>query len=82
MLILLCCAYVIRLNSKTSSCAKRFSFQLNNLNFGTHIKKPDSMSHVKLIEFHKDTANCKSFVKDYNALAKTVPILLLFLSLI
>jgi len=30
------------------------------------------MSHVKLIEFHKDSANCKSFVKDYNALAKTV----------
>ena len=53
-----------------------FSFlryhQLNNLNFGTHIKKPDSMNHVKLIEFHKDSANCKSFVKDYNSLAKTV----------
>jgi len=30
------------------------------------------MNHVKLIEFHKDSANCKSFVKDYNALAKTV----------
>jgi len=44
--------------------------QLNHLNFGTHIKKPDSMHHVKLIEFHKDSANCKSFVKDYNALAK------------
>jgi hypothetical protein len=29
------------------------------------------MNHVKLIEFHKDSANCKSFVKDYNALAKT-----------
>ena len=45
---------------------------LNHLNFGTHIKKPDSMNHVKLIEFHKDSANCKAFVKDYNSLAKTV----------
>jgi hypothetical protein len=27
--------------------------QLNHINFGTHIKKPDSMQHVKLIEFHK-----------------------------
>jgi len=44
---------------------------LNHLNFGTHIKKPDSMNHVKLIEFHKDSANCKAFVKDYNSLAKT-----------
>ncbi|EKX45937.1 hypothetical protein GUITHDRAFT_94570 [Guillardia theta CCMP2712] len=45
--------------------------ELNNLNFHTHIKKPDSMNHVKLIEFYKDdAANAKSFTKDYCSLAK------------
>eukprot|EP00292_Cryptomonas_paramecium_P005861 CAMPEP_0113670062 /NCGR_PEP_ID=MMETSP0038_2-20120614/4926_1 /TAXON_ID=2898 /ORGANISM="Cryptomonas paramecium" /LENGTH=394 /DNA_ID=CAMNT_0000586033 /DNA_START=46 /DNA_END=1230 /DNA_ORIENTATION=- /assembly_acc=CAM_ASM_000170 len=44
---------------------------LNSLNFHTHIKKPDSMNHVKIIEFFTDScANCKSFVKEYKELAK------------
>ena len=46
--------------------------QLNHLNYHTHLKKPDSMNTVKIVEFHKDSANCKSFVTDYNKLAKTV----------
>jgi len=45
--------------------------QLNHINYATHLKKPDSMDTVKLVEFHKDSANCKSFVADYNKLAKT-----------
>mmetsp|Transcript_20467 Transcript_20467/g.41463 ORF Transcript_20467/g.41463 Transcript_20467/m.41463 type:complete len:407 (-) Transcript_20467:96-1316(-) len=45
--------------------------KLNDLNFKTFIKKADSMNHVKLIEFYKeDCANCKSFEKEYNELAK------------
>jgi len=48
-----------------------FVEQLNHLNYHTHLKKPDSMNTVKLVEFHKDSANCKSFVTDYNKLAKT-----------
>mmetsp|Transcript_23127 Transcript_23127/g.35209 ORF Transcript_23127/g.35209 Transcript_23127/m.35209 type:complete len:405 (-) Transcript_23127:85-1299(-) len=45
--------------------------KLNELNFKTFIKKQDSMNHVKLIEFYKDDcANCKSFEKEYNDLAK------------
>ena len=36
-----------------------------------HIKKSDSMNHVKLIEFYSEScANCKSFVKEYKELAK------------
>merc|ERR1711966_271473 len=45
--------------------------QLNHINYATHLKKPDSMDTAKLVEFHKDSANCKSFVADYNKLAKT-----------
>merc|ERR1711966_590359 len=45
--------------------------QLNHINYATHLKNPDSMDTVKLVEFHKDSANCKSFVADYNKLAKT-----------
>lgn len=38
-----------------------------------HIKKPDSMNKVKLIEFYSGSnAACKSFVKEYNELAKQI----------
>eukprot|EP00284_Hemiselmis_tepida_P017695 CAMPEP_0174927628 /NCGR_PEP_ID=MMETSP1355-20121228/19415_1 /TAXON_ID=464990 /ORGANISM="Hemiselmis tepida, Strain CCMP443" /LENGTH=394 /DNA_ID=CAMNT_0016173745 /DNA_START=26 /DNA_END=1206 /DNA_ORIENTATION=+ len=44
---------------------------LNPMNFYNHIKKPDSMNKVKVIEFYSNScATCKSFVKDYNELAK------------
>jgi len=45
--------------------------RLNQMNFHTHIKKPDSMNHVKLIEFYtNDCASCKSFESEYVSLAK------------
>jgi protein disulfide-isomerase A6 len=44
---------------------------LNPMNYNTHIKKQDSMNKVKLIEFYSESsASCKSFVKEYNELAK------------
>jgi protein disulfide-isomerase A6 len=70
-LVLLCVASVVAKEKELYSSKESLVEKLNSMNFHTHIKKPDSMSHVKLIEFHSsDCASCKSFESEYIALAK------------